>query len=114
MCACIPIARVLLAAGADPNWADADGDTVLHHVLASSMVVDPAPFIACLLDAGADPHRANLRGVSPLDDAIAREGEIATTYFPKRPLGAKQLAASIELLRGHGQGQGQGSTVGGA
>jgi ankyrin repeat protein len=101
MVACVPVARVLLAAGADPNWADADGDTVLHHVLHSRLVVDPAPFVRVLLDAGADPRRPNRRGISALDDAIRRDGEAATTYFPRKPLGAKQLAATIALMRDH-------------
>jgi ankyrin repeat protein len=99
MCACIPIARVLLAAGADPRWKDNEHDNLLHHVLASRMVVDPAPFVAFLLEAGADPMQPNDRGKTALDDAIERNGEAATTYFPKLPLGAKRLDATIELLR---------------
>jgi hypothetical protein len=97
--ASVPVATVLLAAGADPNWTDAEGDTVLHHVLDSRMVVDPAPFVRLLLAAGADPARANDRGITPLADAVRRAGEPATTYFPPRPLGGKQLAETIALLR---------------
>jgi ankyrin repeat protein len=99
MCAYVPVAKILLAAGAGPNWADAERDTVLHHVLASPMVIDPSPFVACLLAAGADPTRTNDRGLSALDDALTRNGESATTYFPKIPLGAKKLDATIALLR---------------
>jgi hypothetical protein len=62
------------------------------------MVVDPAPFVASLLEAGADPLAANHRGVTPLDDALRRNGEAATTYFPRLPLGAKRLDATIALL----------------
>lgn len=97
----IPFAQLLLASGADPNWRDAELDTLFHHALHSQLVVDPAPFIRVILAAGGDPTRANDRGVTPLDDAERRAsaGDAATTYFPKVPLGTKRLAETIALLR---------------
>ncbi|HWM88096.1 MAG TPA: ankyrin repeat domain-containing protein [Kofleriaceae bacterium] len=97
--AAIPVARVLLEHGADPNFQDPDGDTPLHRVLASRLVRDPTDFVRLLLDHGADPDRQNRAGRSPVDDALARQGEEAETYFPRRPLGAKHLEPAIELLR---------------
>jgi hypothetical protein len=96
----VPFARVLLAAGADARWTDAEGDNLLHHALHSRLVVDPAAFVELLLEAGADPLHANDRGVPPLDDAIARAsaGDAATTYFPITPLGTKRLDRTIELM----------------
>ena len=99
MGAAVPVARVLLAHGADPNHQDADGDTPLHRVVASRLVKDPTEMVQILLDAGADPHRRNHAGASPLDAALARRGEIAETYFPKQPIGEKQLDRAIELMR---------------
>jgi len=95
----VAIARLLLAAGADPDAADERGCTPLHRVIASRLVRDPAPLVALLLAAGADPTRTNAEGATPLDEAEAHTGAQAETYFPKRPLGEKQLAETIRLLR---------------
>jgi ankyrin repeat protein len=95
----VAVARLLLAAGADPNVADARGEAPLHRVIASRLVRDPAPLVALLLAAGADPSRTNADGATPLDAAEAQTGAHAETYFPKRQLGEKQLAETIRLLR---------------
>lgn len=95
----VDVARMLLAHGADPNCQATGGDTPLHQVLASRLVRDPTDFIRALLEAGADPDLKNQAGRTPLDDAQARQGEEAETYFPRRGLGAKDLTAVIELLR---------------
>jgi hypothetical protein len=82
-----------------PNVQDAQGRTPLHLVLASRLVQDPTELVRVLLEAGADAHRPTRAGRSPLDDALARSGESAETYFPRRPLGAKQLDEAIRLMR---------------
>ncbi len=57
----------LLANGADPRAADADGNTPLHHAARSS---DPG-VAALLRDAGAEMDAVNAEGVSPLGIACA-------------------------------------------
>jgi ankyrin repeat protein len=57
----------LLANGADPRSADADGNTPLHHAARSS---DPG-VAALLRDAGADIDALNAGGQSPLGSACA-------------------------------------------
>jgi ankyrin repeat protein len=57
----------LLANGADPRIADADGNTPLHHAARSS---DPG-VAALLRDAGAEMDTLNNEGVSPLGIACA-------------------------------------------
>jgi ankyrin repeat protein len=94
----VEMARVLLAAGADPNAQDTAGETPLHRVLASRLVGDPSEFVALLLDHGADPHRSNLAGLNAIDTARAQVGRDTETYFPRRSLGAKQLGRTVDLL----------------
>ncbi len=57
----------LLANGADPRIADAEGNTPLHHAARSS---DPG-VAALLRDAGAEMDVVNAEGVSPLGIACA-------------------------------------------
>src|SRR5690606_32366686 len=57
----------LLANGADPRHADADGNTALHHAARST---DPA-VAALLLDAGATLEALNADGFSALGVACA-------------------------------------------
>lgn len=57
----------LLANGADPRIADAEGNTPLHHAARSS---DPG-VAALLRDAGAEMDALNAEGVSPLGIACA-------------------------------------------
>ncbi|HEY5926780.1 MAG TPA: ankyrin repeat domain-containing protein [Kofleriaceae bacterium] len=99
MVSALPVARVLLEAGANPNAQDERGDTPLHHAIASRLVRDPAPLVELLLDAGADPLRVNHAGESALDAALAQRGRQAETYFPAKPVGEKQLDRAIELMR---------------
>lgn len=58
---------MLLANGADPRMADADGNTPLHHAARS---VDPG-VAALLRDAGAAIDALNHAGLSPLGSACA-------------------------------------------
>jgi ankyrin repeat protein len=95
------VARVLLEHGANPNWRDDDGNTPIHRVITSRMVVDPAKFIQVLLEFGADPSLRNRAGRTPLDEAEAllQTGRNAETYFPVRPIGPKKLEETIQILR---------------
>lgn len=51
--------RALVAAGADVNAVDADGDSVLHYAAANARTSDELKVMQMLIDAGAD---VNLRG----------------------------------------------------
>jgi ankyrin repeat protein len=95
------VARVLLEQGANPNWRDEAGNTPIHRVITSRIVVDPAKFILVLLDFGADASLRNREGRTPLDEAEAllQTGKNAETYFPVRPIGPKRLERTIEILR---------------
>jgi ankyrin repeat protein len=95
------VARVLLEHGANPNWRDDIGNTALHRVITSRIVVDPAKFIQLLLDSGADSSLRNREGRTPLDEAEAllQTGKNAETYYPVRPIGPKKLEQTIAILR---------------
>ncbi len=99
MVASVLMAPVLMEYGANPNWHDHNGDTPLHRVIKSRLVLDPAPFVELLLDSGADPTARNAEGRTPLDEALAQAEAIAETYFPVRAIGPKKLARTIELLQ---------------
>ncbi|MCU0305119.1 MAG: hypothetical protein MUC56_13795 [Thermoanaerobaculales bacterium] len=75
------IVAALLAAGADPNALDEQGNAVLHRAVSScdGGVIDQ------LLGAGADLHAANVTGMSPFALAVvtnagAAEALIAAGY----------------------------------
>lgn len=93
------VTPVLLEHGANPNWRDEEGNTPLHRVIASRMVLNPAQFIQILLDFGADASIRNREGRTPLDLALLQEGKNAETYFPVRSIGPKRLEKTIEILR---------------
>ncbi len=95
------VARVLLEHGATPNWQDEEGNTPIHRVIQSRIVLDPAKFIQLLIDFGADVSLRNRQGRTSLDEAEAllQAGKIAETYFPVRPIGPKKLEQTIQLLR---------------
>lgn len=93
------VARVLLQHGANPNWQDAEGNTPLHCVIRSRIVVDPSAFVRVLLDAGADVTVQNQAGRTALEEAVLQGGKTAESYFPIRPIAPKKLEQTIEMLR---------------
>jgi ankyrin repeat protein len=97
----VDVARVLLQHGANPNWRDEAGNTAMHRVITSRMVLDPAKFIQVLLEFGADPSLRNLAGRTARDEAEAclQSGKNAETYFPARPIGPKKLDQTVQILR---------------
>ncbi len=97
--ASIDVTRVLLEHGANPNWRDEEGNTPMHRAIRSRLVLDPAKFIQLLLDFGADVNVRNREGRTPLDEALLQTGKSAETYFPVRPIAAKRLEQTIEILR---------------
>lgn len=95
--ASIGVARVILEAGADPNWCDADGNTPMHLVLLSPLVGEPSFFIEALIEGGADKSLRNAAGKTALDEARAQQQLQA--YRPQQPA-AKSLLRTIEVLQG--------------
>jgi len=93
------VARILVKHGANPNWKNDAGNTPLHSVILSRLVLDPAKFVQALLDLGADPNLRNHEGRTPLDEALLQTGKIAETYFPSRPIAPKRLEPTIQMLR---------------
>ncbi|HKV40280.1 MAG TPA: ankyrin repeat domain-containing protein [Blastocatellia bacterium] len=98
MLASTDFARILLDHGADPNTQNEAGDTPLHRVIKSRIVRNPTKFVDLLLNSGALPAILNKEGRTPLDEALAQAGKVAESYFPARPIGAKNLEQVIELL----------------
>jgi ankyrin repeat protein len=92
--ASIGVAKVLMEAGADPNWQDPDGNTPMHLVLLSPIVVEPSFFIEALIEGGADTSTRNGAGKTALDEAKAQLQLQA--YRPQQP--GKNLARTIEVL----------------
>jgi ankyrin repeat protein len=99
MSASTDVARILLEHGANPNWQNETGNTPMHCVISSRIVLDPTRFIQLMLDSGADPGIENREGRTPLDEALVQAGKIAETYFPARPIAPKRLEKTIDLLR---------------
>ena len=98
MVASTDVAKVLLAHGANPNWRDDEGNTPLHRVIRSRIVLDPVKFVQVLLEFGADASVRNREARTPLDEALLQTEKIAETYFPVRPIAPKRLEKTIELL----------------
>lgn len=69
----VAVARLLLAAGADPSWADPDtGQTALHVAARHTSRPDNTDVARVLLEAGADVDLVSSDGVTAVD--IARIG----------------------------------------
>jgi ankyrin repeat protein len=90
------VAKVMLEAGADPNWRDSDANTPLHLVLASPLVAEPSFFIETLLEGGADPTARNAQGHTALD--LARAQKTVQAYQPANGRPGKTLERTIEVL----------------
>lgn len=99
MVASTAVVPILLQHGAHPNWRDVNGDTPLHRVLKSRIVLDPTEFVKILLAAGADATLRNRDGRTALDEALLQQSKSAETYFPVRTIGPKKLEQTIEILR---------------
>jgi len=103
MVAAKEVARVLLEHGADVNWRDSGGNTAIHCVIRSRIVLDPAEFVRVLIEFGADLSMRNSDGRTALEEALVQTGKNAETYFPIRPIAAKRLERAVELLRARGE-----------
>ncbi len=69
----VAVTRLLLAAGADPSWADPDsGETALHIAARHNSRPDNTQVARVLLEAGADVDLVSSDGVTAVD--IARIG----------------------------------------
>jgi ankyrin repeat protein len=99
MAASTDVARILLEHGANPNWQNETGNTPMHCVISSRIVLDPTKFVQLLLEFDADPCLRNSEGRTPLDEALLQAGKIVETYFPVRPIAPKRLEKAIEILR---------------
>lgn len=77
------VVEVLLAAGADPNVPDVDGDTPLHWAVRDSSFDNvPNPVVVeALLDAGADRLTRNAKGETPWDLFRRRERSPTTETY---------------------------------
>jgi len=85
---------MLIANGADPQLADSDGNTPLHHAARSS---DPA-VAALLCDAGAALDARNHEGVTPLGMACASGNWRLAKFLIARGAKPESVAAVPALL----------------
>ena len=88
----------LLANGADPRAADADGNTPLHHAARSS---DPG-VAALLRDAAAELDVLNAEGVTPLGMACAAGNWRLARFLLERGAKAEPAGATPALLAAAG------------
>src|SRR5215472_12753804 len=99
MVASTAVTPILLQHRANPNWRDTNGDTPLHRVLKSRIVLDPSEFVKILVGAGADASLRNADGRTPLEEALLQQSNNAETYYPARTIGPKKLEQTIGILR---------------
>jgi ankyrin repeat protein len=91
---------VLVAAGADLNHQDNEGQTVLHHAVQAHSVSEEV--IQFLLERGADPHVTDKSGQKP-SDAATRAGKRAIAKL-------LESAARGSTLRPKASGPSEGQT----
>jgi ankyrin repeat protein len=96
-----PEAQILLDAGADPNQADENGNSLLHHA-----VFSPPAIVAALLKHGANPNVLNLVSETPLSQIEAGRPQPYGESGSGRNLSAEARRAefqeSASLLRSSG------------
>lgn len=95
-----PVARLLLAAGAEVNHRCREGRTALHYACETPSI--PKRTLELLASAGAHLEALDVEGKSPLDLALERRNETALHFFrnslgtpsslPTRP--SRQASAS--------------------
>lgn len=66
----------LLAAGANPNQADAEGNTPLHLVTTNPLLPHPEFVARRLVDGGASPEARNSRGRTPIQELEAEHHRV--------------------------------------
>jgi len=78
----VPIARLLLAHGADANApAGHHGGTVLHR----TVMHGDAALVALLLEHGADPNIQDWSGKTPLHHAVTKNRQLVTLLLAHAP-----------------------------
>ncbi len=78
----VPIAKLLLAHGADANaGAGHHGGTVLHRAI----IKGDAALAELLLEDGADPNRQDRSGKTPLHHAVAKNRKLVAVVLASAP-----------------------------
>ena len=98
--------RLMVAAKADINAGNADGETPLHKAIELGMLTGPR-LVEALLQNGADPNRKDAVGQTPLQKARSFEKSFAkmAARTPDSPVSAaplQHLRDMITVLRNHG------------
>jgi ankyrin repeat protein len=88
----------LLANGADPRCADADGNTPLHH---AARCAEPE-VAALLIDGGGEPDAVNAEGLTPLGVACAGRHWAVGEFLLDRGARCEPAAAEPPLLAAAG------------
>lgn len=83
--------EVLLAAGADPQAPDSDGNTPLHNTFLQAAA-------AALIRAGADPRVVNRRGEMPWQ-ALRRVVDVSAAELMAKPEEVNDIERTIAYLR---------------
>ena len=76
----LKVCRILLAAGADPNFKDSSGETALHKASGNGHL----DVLDLLLSSGADPTIAEMCGELAIDQALPRKSDEVRELFERR------------------------------